>query len=61
MDEALGILQEGHGTMAQIHEASKQAPKLAADLEKIAHESSKFARITLIANILGTLGRAFLP
>lgn len=61
MDEALGILQEGHGTMAQVHKASEQAPSIAADLEKIAHESSKFARVTLVANILGTLGRAFLP
>ena len=61
MDEALGVLKEGHATMAQVSKASEQAPLIAADLEKIARESSKFARITLIANILGTLGRAFLP
>ncbi|HXU07790.1 MAG TPA: hypothetical protein VN743_02250 [Blastocatellia bacterium] len=47
--------------MAEIAKAGESAPGIASSLEKIAKESSKFARITLIANILGTLGRAFLP
>lgn len=38
-----------------------QAPSIAASLEKIARTSSKFSRITLIANIVSTLARAFLP
>lgn len=61
MDEALDILKEGRETMVEFHEASKQSPRLAADLEKIAHESSKFARISLIAGIISTLARAFIP
>src|SRR6185369_4944262 len=45
----------------EFREAARHAPTIAASVDKIAHESSRFARITLIANILGTLGRAFLP
>ena len=41
--------------------ASAQLPSIAASVEKIAQTSSRFAKISLIANIISTLGRAFLP
>jgi hypothetical protein len=46
---------------AQIEEAMKRAPSTAESLEKIARTSSKYTRATLIANIIGTLAKAFLP
>ncbi|HXG94157.1 MAG TPA: hypothetical protein VNN73_17570 [Blastocatellia bacterium] len=41
--------------------ASGEMPGIARSLEKIAKTSSKFTRITLVANIISTLARAFVP
>lgn len=48
-------------TMASVDAAAKQAPSIAASLEKIAATSSRYTKITLIANILATIARAFIP
>jgi hypothetical protein len=42
-------------------EAGKQMPSIAQSLEKIARTSSKFTKVTLLANVLSILARAFLP
>ena len=48
-------------TAAEIEKAMQNAPSIANSLERIARTSSRFTKITLIANIIGTLARAFLP
>lgn len=48
-------------TSANVSVASEQAPSIAQSLEKIAKTSSRFTKITLAANLLAILARAFLP
>lgn len=43
-----------------VAEAATKAPSIAASLDKIAKTSSRFTRITLIANIVAVLASAFL-
>lgn len=47
-------------TSAQIAEASRQAPLIARDVERIAKTSSKWQKWILISTIIGTLAKAFL-
>jgi len=54
-----GSMQHLDGAMASVDLAMKQAPSIAASLEKIARTSSKFTKITLTANIIAILVRAF--
>lgn len=61
LDQMVATGQNVQETSAEIREAAKKAPTIATSLDKIARESSRLARVTLIANIIGTLGRAFLP
>jgi hypothetical protein len=48
-------------TAEQVRLAMLNAPEIADSLNKIAKASSKYARITLLANLLLVLSRAFLP
>lgn len=48
-------------TSASVDAAAKSAPGIAKSLEKIASTSSRYTKITLIANVIGTLAKAFLP
>ena len=56
-----GLLVEVRKIASHIEEGARRAPEIAESLEKIAKTSSKFTKITLIANIIGVLARAFLP
>jgi hypothetical protein len=47
-------------TMEEVKRAMESAPGIAQNLEKISKETSKLAKISLIAGILATLARAFL-
>jgi hypothetical protein len=47
------------GSMASVDAAMRQAPSIAASLEKIAKTSSRFTKITLTANIISIIVRAF--
>jgi hypothetical protein len=51
----------GAAIAANVAEATKQFPSIAASLEKIAKTSSRFTKITLTANVLAVLASAFLP
>lgn len=52
MDQIVATGANVEATSAEIREAAKRAPTIAASLDKIASETSRFARITLIANVL---------
>lgn len=65
--EWLETLKHLDGTAANVEtvtanaaKASEQMPSIAASLEKIAKTSSRFTKITLIANVIATLARAFI-
>lgn len=51
----------GAGILADVKMATEKAPSIAASLDSIAKTSSRYTKITLIANILSVLARAFLP
>jgi len=53
------ILGHGDEVIAQVAEASKKAPTIAASLDKIARTSSRFSKITILANIFSTLMKVF--
>ena len=66
--EIVSILQHVDGTTLNIQTASKEvadalakAPGIAESLDKIAKTSSRFTKVTLIANVIGILAKAFLP
>lgn len=48
-------------TSGNVAKASKELPSIAASLEKIAKTSSRFSKITLVANLVAILASAFLP
>lgn len=48
-------------SIEQIRLALLKAPSIAESLEKIAKTSSRFAKATILANIISVLARAFLP
>ena len=66
--EIVELLRHVDGTAANVEkmsasaaEAMKRAPGIAESLEKIARTSSRFTKVTLIANVIGILAKALLP
>lgn len=53
------ILAETQGIAANVEEASRQMPLIAADVERIATTSSRYRKAILLSQILSALARAF--